>query len=317
VSVDPRPNREWTAEHIVGPEQARELLRAQFPFFGSADITPVAEGWDNTVYLVGGRWVFRFPRRTVAVPTVEKEIDVLPPLAPRLPLPVPVPELVGTPTESYPWPFWGARLIDGRELPDHQLPSESRIDLASDVGAFLAVLHAPDQKAAVGAHLPLDPMHRGTPRVRVPMASKRLARLQQSGFWQGDPAVERLLAQAEGLGASAAEPVLAHGDLHVRHVLVGEDARATGVIDWGDVCLADRAIDVALAYAAFSGRARAAFFAAYGSVTGDCEMRARVLAVYLSATLAEYAADAGNELLLRETLQGLTWAAGDEPKSGP
>jgi hypothetical protein len=28
-------------------------------------------------------------------------------IAGRLPLPIPVPDLVGEPADGYPWPFWG------------------------------------------------------------------------------------------------------------------------------------------------------------------------------------------------------------------
>ena len=51
-------------------------------------------GWDNTAYLVNGEWVFRFPRRTIAVPLLEAEGRVLPKLAPRLPLSDSAPRMV-------------------------------------------------------------------------------------------------------------------------------------------------------------------------------------------------------------------------------
>jgi aminoglycoside phosphotransferase (APT) family kinase protein len=41
--------------------------------------------------------------------------------------------------------------------------------------------------------------------------------------------------------------VLCHGDLHVRHLLVDGDGSAAGVIDWGDLCLADAAVDLSIA----------------------------------------------------------------------
>ena len=117
--------------------------------------------------------------------------------------------------------------------------------------------------------------------------------------------MDDLLVEGARLDPPAGEPRLAHGDLHVRHVLVGDRGAATGVIDWGDVCLADPAVDLALAYAAFSGAARAALLDAHGDVSAEQELRARVLAVCLSAVLAEYAAAEGREALLAEALAGL------------
>ena len=100
-------------------------------------------------------------------------------------------------------------------------------------------------------------------------------------------------------------PVVVHGDLHVRHLLVDDDGQAAGVIDFGDLCLADPAVDLSLAYGGFAGPARAALFAAYGPVSSEQEIRARVLAMFLCAALAEYAASQARPQLLREALTGL------------
>jgi aminoglycoside phosphotransferase (APT) family kinase protein len=303
---------QWAPEHVVDVAIATDLVSSQFPFLRGAMVQPLAEGWDNTVFVVGSDWVFRFPRRAIALPGLHREIHVLPRLARHLPLPIPVPEFVGTPSDSYPWPFWGSRLLRGRELADVRLSDDSRSALATAVGAFLRVLHAPAQKAMVGAALPVDPNVRGDPSVRVPMAREPLVRLHRRGLWSPDARIERLLSEAEHLGPSRAEPVLAHGDLHVRHLLVDDHGSAAGVIDWGDVCLADRAIDLPLAYSAFSGSARAALFEAYGQqIDVECETRARVLAVGLSAVLADYAAHEGHDALLREALAGLKRATAE------
>lgn len=85
----------------------------------------------------------------------------------------------------------------------------------------------------------------------------------------------------------------------------GRRPRAAGVIDWGDVCLADPAVDLALGYAAFAGPARAALLDAYGGVGAERELRARCLAVRLSALLAGYAAADDRPALLAEALAGI------------
>ncbi|OLT28096.1 hypothetical protein BJF79_41875 [Actinomadura sp. CNU-125] len=99
--------------------------------------------------------------------------------------------------------------------------------------------------------------------------------------------------------------MIVHGDLHARHVLLGPDDEAAGVIDWGDVCLADPSVDLSLAYAAFAGDDRAAFLDAYGPVPPDRERAARVLALFIAATLAEYAATDGLRALSAESLAGI------------
>jgi aminoglycoside phosphotransferase (APT) family kinase protein len=300
----------WTPEHVVTPEDAAELIGAAFPELRGAPVVPLAVGWDNTVHLVDDRWVFRFPRRAIAVPAVVRECAVLPPIAPRLPLPVPVPVFVGRPSVDYPWPYWGARLVPGRELAVASPSEADRAPVAAALGAFLRALHDPALAAEL-PDLPRDPMGRSNPAARVPMARDWLARLAARGVYRIGGHLDEFLTSAEAIGPSSAPPVLCHGDLHIRHLLVaGDPFRATGVIDWGDVCLADPSIDVSLAYGGFAGPARGAFFDAYGAVTPDQAVRARVLAVFLCAALAEYAATEDQPDLLREALAGIDRAIG-------
>ncbi len=312
---------EWTPERPVSAAQAADEIARQFPQLRGAPVRPLASGWDNAVHVVDGRWAFRFPHRAVAVPGVRREIAVLPRLAPRLPLPIPVPVLVGVPSPTYPWPFYGARLLAGTELAEARPPGRARRDAAAAVGAFLAALHHPDTLAAVAEPptaapptaelLPVDPLHRGEPAVRGPRTRERLARIARRGVWTPDPAVDRLLTEAERLGPPTGAPVVVHGDLHIRHLLVDGGGRATGVIDWGDLCRADPAVDLCLAYAAFTGTARAALLSAYGPVGAERELRARALAVFLSAALADYAASEARPGLLGEALAGLRRAVTD------
>ena len=297
---------EWTAEISVDAKSAAALIAAQFPALAGAPVHRMAEGWDNTVYLVDGVWAFRFPRRRIALPGVAREIELLPRLAGRLPLAVPVPEHIGSPSVDYPWPFFGARSLPGRELAE-TAPAD-HVDLAAALGTFLRELHDPAVAADLGCGLPVDPMHRANPRRRGELAETRLRELQRRGTVGDLTAVEDLFAATADLPPPAGEPVLVHGDLHVRHVLVGgpNDGTVTGVIDWGDVCLADPAVDLAIAYAAFDGPARTALLEAYGTpVDREREARARVLAVSLSAALADYADLDHRPALLRESLAGL------------
>ena len=295
---------EWAPEHEVTEETAAGLIGARFPELRGAPVERLATGWDNTVFLVGAEWVFRFPRRRVAVPGVEREMAVLPVLAPRLPLPVPVPRFTAPPSDRFPWPFWGARMIPGREFADVRPPDGRRAALAAEIGAFLRALHDPAHVRAAGAGLPADPMGRADPALRAERTTPRLDALTALGVWDRDPAVTGFLAEARGLRPPDGDPVVVHGDLHVRHLLLAPDGRAAGVIDWGDVCLADPAVDLSLGYAAFDGAARAAFLDAYGPIPPDREAAARMLALNLTATLAEYAASTGRTALLAESLAG-------------
>ena len=303
----------WDPERVVDEAMARALLREQFPDLALDSVEPLGVGWDVTVYLVDGTWAVRFPRREVAMPALLREVALLPALAPRLPLPVPVPQLVGRPTEAYPWPFWGARVVPGVELADSGLGDEERSVAARDVGSFLAVLHDPSVARQHGADLPHDPMKRAIPSTRGPMTREFLDTMAARGSWEKgsalDRAVDEVLAAGQPLGAPDGVPVLVHGDLHLRHLLVTAEGAAAGVIDWGDACLADPALDLALAYAAFSGASRAAFFEAYGAKPDESrELRARVLALCMCAALADHADQNGMPRILAESLAGVARA---------
>lgn len=290
----------WQTAQPVDAARAAALVGAQFPSLRGAPVRPVANGWDNTVLLVGDV-LFRFPRREQALDLQRRELAVLPLVAPVLPLPVPLPTHVGQPAGDYPWPFWGAAPIPGDEL--GRVDNVDRHAAAEATGGFLRALH----DLEINVDLPTDPMSRATPRLRRPKAVAALEALAARGLWSCS-------AQVTALVNSPLEPpqgpvVLVHGDLHLRHLLVDEHGRATGVIDWGDTCFGHPALDLSLAYAAFHGRDRDALLAAYGRVDGETEVRARALAVGLCAALAEWAAAAGEGQLLQEYLHGITRAA--------
>jgi len=323
---------QWTAEVEITPQIAADLIREQFPDLGAHQVTVLATGWDNTAFAVDSQWLFRFPRREIAVPGVRREITLLPRLAARLPLPIPDPQFVGQPSTRYPWPFFGARLLPGGELADSGLADSRRAGAAASVGHFLRTLHDPGLVVLVdGSDLPVDPMRRASAPVRARRAREVLDRLVGRRIWPTDSDVNRLLDQAEraaagagsadrvagaaesdgtlpaGDGASGRGPlVVSHGDLHVRHLLVDRDGSATGVIDWGDLCLADPAADLSIAYFGFCGKARADLLAAYGRpISAERELAARACAISLAVSLAEYAADDGRAALLRECVAGL------------
>jgi len=299
----------WTDERPVDPIRAAQLVARAFPQLGGLPVVPLASGWDNTVHVVGGQWAFRFPRRAVALPGIRRELAVLPLIAPLLPLSVPAPELIADDDDpAEPWPFSGARLIPGRELADTGLPQSDRVGAAAAVGAFLRVLHAVPTQAVGDVDLPYDPMSRGWPRARAESTRENLDRLVADRLWAGDQRVDALLEAAWQLAGPAGEPVLVHGDLHVRHLLVDGEGAATGVIDWGDLCRADPAVDLSLAYAAFTGPARQAFVDEYGLVGPERELRARAQAIRMSAFLAGYAAADNRPALLAESLAGLAHA---------
>src|SRR3954453_15698500 len=99
----------WEPEIVVDEALARRLL-GQFPDLETGSLRQLGYGWDYTLWVVAETYAFRFPRRPIGIPGTEREITILPKLAPLLPLAVPEPLFVGRPTEEYPWPFFGSLL---------------------------------------------------------------------------------------------------------------------------------------------------------------------------------------------------------------
>ncbi len=281
----------WSAQEHVDEERARRLVRARFPALAADEVELVSEGWDYVVFRVDGEWAFRFPRRKAVVPGTEREIAVLPPLAKRLPVGLPAPVLVGRPGNDFPWPFYGARYLEGVEATGRPVDPTA-------LGAALRALHAPETLDAVGDELPADPLGRVDMNVRLP-------RLEELGI--DAPA---LIAAAREL-PPARHTAACHGDLHMRQLLVDGEA-LTGIVDWVDVCRSDPAVDLSVAWSTLDAARRPAFFHAYGEVAEETRVRARVVAAFLCAMLADWAGKEQVPSVLDAALAGLRRAIEEE-----
>ncbi len=291
---------EWDAQIEVDEDLARALISEHFPQLNTDEVTLVGEGWDNSVWATADRVAFRFPRREIALPGVRREMTLLPWLGEHLPVPIPDARYGGTPTPRFPWPWFGSELIDGRELPDVGLGGSHRTRLASGLGRFLRALHGLEPPG--GSDLAYDPNARGDMTKLVPRTRAVIGAIAE--LWPSAPQAEPILDAAAQL-LPTREAVLSHGDLHVRHLLISEQGDLRGVIDWGDICLAPRSVDLMLLWSLFSPTDRHAFLAAYGQVDADTLLRSRVLALRLGAMLGAYAVDTGMEALAAESLRGL------------
>jgi aminoglycoside phosphotransferase (APT) family kinase protein len=290
---------DWDPEIAVDPDLARRLLAEQFPALAGVPVRLLGAGWDNTVYAVGEEWVFRFPRREVTLPGLRTEIDVLPDLAPLLPVAIPVPEHVGAPSSAFPWPFFGARMLSGVEL--CEAAATPREPLAAQLGRALRALHSAALLAELGPRLGENWTYRADMTRRVPMIREKLAALDPR--WQAPAEVHALLDEALALPPPDPRAVC-HGDLHFRHILVDGD-RVTGLIDWIDVCRGDPALDLQLVWSVLPPDARGAFFAEYGEVDDATLIRARVIAIFLGCALLEYGSHEGIEAIEREARAAL------------
>ena len=153
-------------------------------------------------------------------------------------------------------------------------------------------------------------MGRADMELRVPRARARFGELEARGLWRPTSAALRVLDAAAGLPRGVRDRRLRTATCaSATPALRGRRADSRDRL--GRPCCGDPAIDLSLVWSFLPRAGREAFFAAYGPVSEATLLRARVLALFLSGTLAVYAHREGRPTLEREALAGLDRAAAD------
>ena len=250
--VNPMP----AAEFEITTALVRRLLRAQHPDLAGLPVEPLANGWDNTLFRLGGRLVVRLPRRTLGAHILVNEQRWLPVLAPRLPLPVPLPVRTGgpAPDEGYPWPWSVVEFLPGTAA-SSGVPFDPAA-AAADLGGFFGALHT-----AAPSDAPANPF-RG-----VPLASRSARFTENLAILDGQVDRAAVLAVWEAaltVPPWSGAPVWLHGDPHPANILI-QDGRVSGVIDFGDITAGDPASDLSLAWMLLPAANHDAFRAAYAA----------------------------------------------------
>jgi len=264
------------AEVAVTEELVRALLRDQHPDLADRSLRLVAEGWDNAMWRLGEDLAVRIPRREIAAPLVRHEQRWLPVLATRLPVPIPVPVRTGLPGLDYPWHWSVVPWFAGRHAID--LARRDTGGLVDGLVDFVTHLHAPAPPDP-----PVNPF-RGVPLgTRDAVLRDRLTAL---------PAARRasaLTVWEDALAAPvwAGPPLWLHGDLHPGNLVVSDDGALAAVVDFGDICAGDPAVDLAVAWYLFDGEDRAAFIDRVTAASGwDTAMWRRARGWALSFSIA-------------------------------
>jgi aminoglycoside phosphotransferase (APT) family kinase protein len=279
----------WDAEIAVEDSLVSRLLTEQFPLLGLPHLEVLGVGWDNVAYLVNHQYVFRFPRRHIAVRLLERETRILPLLVAALPLRIPAPEFVGQPDSFYPYPFTGYRMISGTTACRVDWTDESRIQNAVEIAGFLAALHRIPIDDKTREWAPGDDISRTDLEKRFEVMKERVAQLEGEAFLHDQKVV--LVETAEALSQTPpwiGQTCWVHGDLYARHLLVDEATRVNGVIDWGDVHLGDPALDLSIAFSFLPPQGRALFREAYGFIDDATWERAKFRALHYGVILLAY-----------------------------
>ncbi|MFG2292110.1 aminoglycoside phosphotransferase family protein [Streptomyces sp. NPDC048603] len=250
TTAQPQGSRMHADEVGIDADLVRALVAEQFPRWAHLPVTEVpSAGTDNAMYRLGGELAVRLPRIPGAVGQVEKEHRLLPRLAGRLPLSVPVPVERGVPGEGYAFPWSVYRWLEGENLID--APAADPYGTAVALGGFVAALRQVD---ATG----VPRSFRGGPlggRDRDVRAA--IADLGADGTVDGAAATavwEESLALPQWEG----DPVWVHADLLPGNLLAHR-GRLSAVIDFGGAGSGDPACDLMPAWTLLSAGTRQAF----------------------------------------------------------
>ncbi|MGW3180213.1 aminoglycoside phosphotransferase family protein [Kitasatospora sp. NPDC001119] len=254
----------------------RRMVAEHFPQWAGLPVEPVEPaGTSNAMYRLGAELVVRVPRIPGVVEEIAKEDVWLRRLAPRLPVPVPVPLAVGGPVDGCPWPWSVLRWLDGTT------PVPGRIAepgvLARDLADFVTAMRGIDPAGAPAAYRSesLADRDAGTRKAIAAVADLVDA-----------PAATAAWERALAAPAPDGPPVWLHGDLQPGNLLVSPDGRLSAVIDFGCAGLGEPAVDLIPAWYVLPAAARATFREA---AAPDDATWARARGWALSVALSEVA----------------------------
>lgn len=285
----------WIADVELTQAQAAALIRRQFPVLGEVTMQPLGTGWDNQAWVVNGAWVFRFPRRQVAASLIATEQRFLPALAAHVPVPIPVPVFAGQAGDTYPYPFVGYRMLPGITACSAHLSDQDRARQAEPLAAFLRSLHS--APIAISAGAPGDEIGRSNLPLRLQALESRIDRVAHNHPEIDMAALRRIASELVTTPAWPNPPCWVHADLYVRHLLLDEQRRLCGIIDWGDLHVGDPALDLSIVFSFLPSWSRPAFWTIYGEVDPHTVARARFRALSYGIILLDYGHEIGDAAL--------------------
>jgi aminoglycoside phosphotransferase (APT) family kinase protein len=237
--------------------QPVDVLRTRFPELEFSDVRIIEDGRDSLVLDLDGEWIIRFPRRREVERWMEREIVLLPELAPTLPAEIPRFDLVARN---------GVVCVGYRKLRGSPARSNLVERTGEDLGRFLSALHSFPVEQARALGIPCFGPTSWRERFGSLCADfqRRVFPLLRSSECER---AETMFARVPELDFV---PALLHADLGPEHVLC-RDGRVVGVIDWSNARVGDAALDLASCLNGTPPEVAGAVTRTYGADAGLCE----------------------------------------------
>ncbi|WP_159774469.1 phosphotransferase [Streptomyces sp. HM190] len=273
-----RTATEAGAESEITAGLVRDLLREQHPDLAGLTLREVPGGWGNRMWRLGEELAVRMQCMDPTPELLLKERRWLPVLAPRLPLPVPLPVRWGEPSARFPKHWTVMTWVPGE--PGDLGPINRGEHAADTLAGFLRALHR-----QAPAEAPVSTGFGAHPRDCADGFENFIRAVVPDGL-PADVAADVRAVWDDAAAARPWEgpPVWVHGDLHPANVVVS-DGTLSGVVDFGALCAGDPAWDLAAAWVLLPAGTAARFFDTYADADEAAIRRARGLAAMKSLFL--------------------------------
>lgn len=297
----------WHADIVITDDLVLSCLKEQFPnLLPISKIQLLGEGWDNKVFLINKKIIFRFPRRKIATELIERENSILKNLQSiELGLEIPKPCYIGKPTTVFPYSFHGYNLLEGIAAYHARLNFAERLASLPALALFLKKLHSINETQALEMGALPQVFDRTNLAKIVIELNERLEKIKKLNLVKLDEKIiQREIITVQNIQLPKSDRCLVHGDLYCRHLLF-HHKKLTAIIDWGDVGINNRAVDLAVIWSFYPQSCHQQFFEMYGSVDSFTWKMAQFLALYVSITVLLYSHDINDKLLFAESINAI------------
>jgi aminoglycoside phosphotransferase (APT) family kinase protein len=293
----------WEPEMEVTIQLVTEIIEKQFPQLAPISINYLGQGFDFTVFVINECFVFRFPRREEGRICLEVEKDILKGLSEKLPL-LPKVKFLGSPCKEFSSYFIGLTYMDGVTVANANLSNEARITLATSVANFLKTLHYLPVSSLSQLDLPKDRHDRFNMEKNIPILLENLKKIKELQLLENTEDYEKFLKKLHSPEKDTL--VFVHGDFSLTNVLVRSSGKLSGVIDWGDAHVGNRAVDLSFIHLTLHEEAKQKFLSIYGKVNNETWMLSIFRALFINSFVILYAEANQQEVLLLESLHAFT-----------
>ena len=223
-----------------------KIIEQQFPSLSVSSARKILSGWDHVVLDINNRIIFRFPRSKAgekSLQRLQREIKLLSLLAGRLSVPIPHYKYMAL-SQKNQFSFAGYRKIPGNPVTIGGYRLAWTRKLAAGLAEFLRQLHTAKITRGIAQTLP-----RQGSKEEKRILEKHRARIRALAYKYLDRKTRELSESfledsVERFAKANYEPVLVHGDLTDRNILVDPNSgKLAGILDWGDSRIADPAWD--------------------------------------------------------------------------